>query len=86
MFGNNLSLGLQKVIFLIRGILKDNTDIYIFDEPLTSLDKDTRTKIIRLINDKIVNKTLIIISHDSEISQIVNKTIKLSELNSIASN
>lgn len=74
--GKNISMGMQKVIFLIRGILKDS-DVYIFDEPLTSLDKETRLKVIKMIDDYTKNKTLIIISHDNEILQIVNKSISL---------
>ena len=72
--GKNISLGMQKVIFLVRGILKDS-EVYIFDEPLTSLDKETRNKVIKMISDYTNNKTLIIITHDHEILGIVNKHI-----------
>jgi ABC-type multidrug transport system fused ATPase/permease subunit len=73
--GKNISLGMQKVIFLMRGILKEGADVYIFDEPLTSLDKNTRKNIINLIHDFCKDKTLIIITHDNEILSIVNKKI-----------
>ena len=76
--GSNLSLGMQKIIMIIRGILKPNKNIIIFDEPLTSLDKDTRKKIIKLIINETINKTLIIISHDDEIMPYADKIIKLS--------
>ena len=74
--GKNISLGMQKVIFLVRGILKES-EVYIFDEPLTSLDKETRKKIIKMIGDYTKNKTLVIITHDNEILEIVNKKINL---------
>lgn len=74
--GKNISLGMQKVIFLIRGILKDS-EVYVFDEPLTSLDKETRKKVTKMIKDYTKNKTLIIITHDNEILEIVNKKVKL---------
>jgi ABC-type multidrug transport system fused ATPase/permease subunit len=74
--GKNMSLGMQKIIFLMRGILKDS-DVYIFDEPLTSLDKNTRDRVIKLINDRTKNKTLIIITHDDEILHIVNSIVSL---------
>jgi ABC-type multidrug transport system fused ATPase/permease subunit len=74
--GRNISLGMQKIIFLIRGVLKDS-EVYIFDEPLTSLDKETRKKVINMIRDYTNNKTLIIITHDNEILELVNKKIKL---------
>jgi ABC-type multidrug transport system fused ATPase/permease subunit len=74
--GRNISFGMQKVIFLMRGILKDS-EIYIFDEPLTSIDKETRNSVIKLIDDYTKNKTLLIITHDDEILSIVNKTFHI---------
>lgn len=78
--GTNMSMGMQKVIFLVRGILKENSDVFIFDEPLTSLDQNTRKNVINMINQEVKDKTLIIITHDNEISSIVNKIYKLDEL------
>ena len=76
--GANISLGMQKVIYLVRGILKDNTLIYIFDEPLTSLDPLTQRKIINMINRETQNKTVLIITHHEEIKKIVDRVINLS--------
>ena len=39
--GNNLSKGMQKVIFMVRGLLRDGY-IYLIDEPTTSLDPATK--------------------------------------------
>ena len=77
--GNNLSLGMQKVTMIIRGVLKDGY-IYAFDEPLTSLDAETRKKVIKLLMGELKNKTLIIITHDKEILPYMNKTLKMHEL------
>jgi ATP-binding cassette subfamily B protein len=77
--GTNISLGMQKIIFLIRGILRD-TPVYIFDEPLTSIDPSTRQDIINMIDKETKGKTLIIITHDNEIGKIVNKQINLSDI------
>jgi ABC-type multidrug transport system fused ATPase/permease subunit len=74
--GKNISLGMQKIIFLVRGILKDS-EVYIFDEPLTSLDKESRNKVIKMIRDYTNNKTLIVITHDTEILDIVNKHVTI---------
>jgi ABC-type multidrug transport system fused ATPase/permease subunit len=75
--GSNMSMGMQKIIFLVRGILKKDTSVYIFDEPLTSLDPSTRNDVINMIKDETKEKTVIIITHDDEISTIVNRTHKL---------
>tara|TARA_X000000950_G_scaffold219144_1_gene263935 strand:+ start:6843 stop:8495 length:1653 start_codon:yes stop_codon:yes gene_type:complete len=75
--GSNLSLGMQKIIMVSRGILKPNKSVVIFDEPLTSLDAKTRQKIIRLIVRETIGKTVIIISHEGEIRKYANKIINL---------
>ena len=79
--GSNLSLGMQKIIMIVRGILKPNKNIVIFDEPLTSLDKESREKIIHLIVNETKGKTLIIITHDTEILPYADKVIKLKAIN-----
>lgn len=80
--GNNLSLGMQKIIILIRGILKSyRGNIIIFDEPLAGLDYNSRKKIINLILNETKNKTLIIVTHDKEILPYMNKVINIEKIN-----
>jgi ATP-binding cassette subfamily C protein LapB len=73
-------MGMQKVIFLVRGILRDG-EVYIFDEPLTSIDSKTRASVLQMISDKTQDKTLIIITHDMEVSKIVDKVINIDDIN-----
>jgi ABC-type multidrug transport system fused ATPase/permease subunit len=75
--GSELSLGMQKIIMIIRGILKSDKSVIIFDEPLTSLDKATRKKIIKMILTETKGKTIIIISHDDEILPFADNIIHL---------
>jgi ATP-binding cassette subfamily B protein len=78
--GTNISMGMQKVIFLVRGILKDDTMVYLFDEPLTSIDPPTRKKVLRMIDVETKGKTVIVITHDDEIKEMKNmKVIDLSK-------
>lgn len=80
--GNNLSLGMQKIIILIRGILKSyRGNIIIFDEPLAGLDYNSRKKVINLILNETKNKTLIIITHDKEILPYIDKVINIEKIN-----
>jgi ABC-type multidrug transport system fused ATPase/permease subunit len=79
--GSNMSLGMQKVIYIVRGLLKDDTSVYVIDEPLTSIDPGTRKNILNFIEENVGNKTLIIISHDKEVSTI--KNMKMLYLNSL---
>ena len=78
--GINISMGMQKVIFLVRGILRDGV-VFIFDEPLTSIDAKTREGVLQMIRDKTQDKTLIIITHDMEVQKIVDKVINIDEIN-----
>ena len=80
--GTNISLGMQKIIFLVRGILKEDSVVYIFDEPLSSVDPSTRMKVLNMIKNETKGKTLLIITHDSEVESIVNRTINLTDLQS----
>jgi len=79
--GTNISLGMQKVIYLVRGILKDNVKVYIFDEPLTSIDPDTRESVLNMIKVETGDKTVIIITHDKEVERIVKRTVNLMDQN-----
>ena len=78
--GSNISLGMQKIVFLVRGVLKEDSTVYIFDEPLTSLDPSTRMKVLAMIKNETKGKTLLIITHDKEVETIVDRTINLSDL------
>jgi ABC-type multidrug transport system fused ATPase/permease subunit len=77
--GKEVSLGMQKIIMNVRGILKKG-EIIIFDEPLAGLDSRTREKMISMIDDLCKGKTLIIITHDKEILRIMDKSIDLNKL------
>jgi len=75
--GSRLSLGMQKIIMVIRGILKPNKSIVIYDEPLTSLDQETRKKIVKLIVNETKGKTIIVITHDPDILPYADHIVRL---------
>ena len=77
--GGNLSLGMQKVTMILRGIFKKGK-IAIFDEPLSGLDPKTRVKIINLIRNECKDKTVIVITHDKEIIPYMDKSVDINEL------
>ena len=79
--GNNLSMGMQKIIIILRAYFKfNNSKVIIFDEPLASLDHNTRKNVLKLINDINKDKTIIIITHDTEILSIVNRKININDI------
>jgi len=75
--GTNISLGMQKVIFLVRGLLKKST-VYILDEPFSSIDPTTRASVLRMIDECTTDKTLIVITHDSNgLDTLFDKVVEL---------
>lgn len=78
--GSKLSLGMQKITILLRGIFKTG-DIMIFDEPLTGLDAKTKNKVIQMIDNINSQKTVIVITHDDEILSRMDEVYNLKDLN-----
>jgi ABC-type multidrug transport system fused ATPase/permease subunit len=81
--GGNLSLGMQKTVILVRGILKRNSVVYIFDEPVAGLDSNTRQKIMNMINTECAGKTVICVSHLAEIQEFVERVIPINKTTSV---
>lgn len=77
--GSNLSGGMQKVVILMRGVLKQGK-IFIFDEPLAGLDALTREKSIKLIVNMTKGKTLLVVTHDKEILPFMDRVINMKKL------
>lgn len=76
--GGELSLGMQKVTMLIRGICR-KSKVLVLDEPLAGLDRNTRKKIMKLIVDKTGDRTLIVITHDQDILPYMDRIINLDD-------
>jgi len=75
--GGNLSVGMQKTVLLVRGLLRKRSIVYIFDEPLSGLDPDSRKKVMHMISEECKNKTIICITHNEEITNYVDRVIAL---------
>ena len=74
--GSNLSGGQRQIVWLLRSILKNNRMI-ILDEPTSSLDNNTKNKVMKLIQKLGKTKNVIIISHDKEIYKYMDRLIEL---------
>lgn len=67
--GQILNKGALKLISLIRA-LSQQPSILLLDEPMVSLDADSQSKLLTLLNDKRNNMTIIVASYFNEISAI----------------
>ena len=63
-FGKNLSGGEQQRLKIARALLR-NTPIYILDEPTEFLDQENREVIENLLVDRLSEKTVVIIQHET---------------------
>lgn len=78
--GGSLSLGMQKITILMRGLMRCGK-IIVLDEPLAGLDANTRVNVMRLIEDLCKDKTLIVITHDKEILPMVDRVVNFGDIN-----
>lgn len=78
--GGSLSLGMQKVTMLMRGLLRDGK-VVLLDEPLAGLDAKTREKVLAFIRDRCQNRTLVVITHDKEVIPMMDRVVNLGEVN-----
>jgi len=74
--GESLSGGQKQIILLLRSYFK-SSKIYILDEPTSALDNITRETVINIIKDMSHNSTLIIITHDINNLELINRKIKI---------
>jgi len=78
--GNNFSEGQKQRINFARAIAK-GSDIYLLDEPTSSLDYKNKMDVLKIINQLSKKHTIIVISHDSDIVNTLSSshTISLNE-------
>jgi ABC-type multidrug transport system fused ATPase/permease subunit len=74
--GTNLSLGEKQRIGLARALYR-GSEVYIFDEPTSSLDPENEDLFINFLEEFKKNKTIIIISHKKSNLRICNRNLQL---------
>ena len=71
-----LSGGQRQIVWLLRLVLK-NSKVIILDEPTSSLDKESKKDVIKFIKKFSKDKTIILITHDKELHDFVDRIITL---------
>lgn len=74
--GYGLSEGQAQRIAIARGLLHDG-GIMLLDEPTSALDPETESKLLTRLVAQSSGKTIIIISHKSEINKYVQQVIRI---------
>lgn len=74
--GSKLSGGQRQMIFLLR-ILLSKTHIIVLDEPTSSLDDHTSKYVMRMLEEIMQERTVILITHDIRLGKIADRKIEL---------
>jgi ABC-type transport system involved in cytochrome bd biosynthesis fused ATPase/permease subunit len=67
-----VSTGQRQRLNLIRGLLINDKEIYLLDEPTSNVDDQTEDAMIELIKNALKDKTAIIVTHKPKIKNICN--------------
>lgn len=76
--GNTVSSGQKQLIGLTRLIIL-NPDIWLLDEPTANIDEMTEKNFLNFLNEYLIDKTLVIISHKQSSFQIVDRLIVMNQ-------
>ncbi len=74
---NNMSGGEKQKLSIIRTLLKDS-DVYIFDEPVSAMDQDSIKSLKSVFKGLKQDKIIVIISHQDSFLDISDETIEIS--------
>mgnify|MGYP001481220706 FL=1 len=74
--GNSLSGGQKQRVSIARSIYRRG-QIFILDEPTSSLDKDNAKRIISKLMIELPDTTFIVVTHDNEIASLFDRKITL---------
>ena len=77
-FPGQMSGGEQQRVSIARGLVK-NPPLMLCDEPTGALDTDTGTQVLSLLREitDSGDRTIVIVTHNTEISLIANRVIDL---------
>ncbi len=62
---SQLSGGMRRRVAIVRAILAES-DLILLDEPFKGLDANTKTVVIRYLQQKTKGKTVVLVTHDEE--------------------
>lgn len=75
--GERLSGGQRQIVYILRCLVNDSSDIVILDEPTSALDAATRLIVLRLIRGlDDGQRTVIVVTHDADLERACTEHLK----------
>ena len=71
--------GQRQRLNLVRGLLIQDKEVYLLDEPTSNVDEETEQKMIEAIQEYLQGKTVVIVTHRAAIKKICNKAYKFTD-------
>lgn len=68
----NLSAGQEQRIRLARGLLQAS-DVYLLDEPFNSIDRATKSSVMRFLGEYLAGRTVVLVTHNPEDLDLVQE-------------
>jgi len=82
--GTNLSGGQRQRIGLARALLR-HAPVLLLDESTSALDSDTRSRVVANLKDAYQDRTLVFVTHDANIINLVDEVLDISKINQLKS-
>ena len=76
--GKDLSGGQRRKIELARVLLRD-TPLILLDEPTAGLDQETKGLLMRILREKLIDKTVLCVTHDEDLLPCFDRTVRLAD-------
>lgn len=76
--GSKLSGGQRQIVWILRVILQQ-PDIILMDEPTSAVDNRTKVILQHLISKALMNKTVIMVTHDEQLKKFADRVIEISD-------
>ena len=73
--GSELSGGQRQVVLLLRALFNPDYRVLILDEPTSALDNQSRTQVVALIQWITKQSTVIVITHDEELANLMDRKV-----------
>jgi ABC-type bacteriocin/lantibiotic exporter with double-glycine peptidase domain len=73
----HLSAGQEQRLRLARGLVDDDVDLYLLDEPFAGLDSATRDRVLAFLGDFLRAKTVVLVTHHPEELALVDHVQRL---------